>query len=422
MSRKTSNGVINSMAIITESFHKLDLDDEGVLRILDNQMFLHLFENVPDPRQQTKIKYKLSNLLLMIFLSIMERGKISFVVIADIIWAKQKVYGKYGIIEEGQCPSHDTIRRILTIIDGNALYENTLNGFYQFLQCLRNNCRKEGDYKHLAFDGKEFRGSGRSKDTRNPKGNIAMLNVYDTDTGTVIECIPIDEKESEIPAAQAVFETMDLSNTVLTADALHCQKVTAGIITNQKGVYILTVKDNQPLLLQEIKARFENPKSKIAKYELDGRVIEILSLPKNYVLADDWSGLKSFARMYSSRGKNPCIRHFICNTSDHRLINDGITLRWSCEVMHKVKDCDLYEDAIRSTDKKALQKIAILNNLAVQLIKLYQALSTEEPHRAKIYFQVNTVECLNYMLGIMSSEEIIDSLVKNIKKQKRTRQ
>jgi hypothetical protein len=158
MSRKTSNGVINSMAIITESFHKLDLDNEGVLRILDNQMFLHLFENVPDPRQQTKIKYKLSNLLLMIFLSIMERGKVSFVVIADIIWAKQKVYEKYGLIEEGQCPSHDTIRRILTIIDGNALYENTLNGFYQFMQCLRNNCRKEGDYKHLAFDGKEFKG------------------------------------------------------------------------------------------------------------------------------------------------------------------------------------------------------------------------------------------------------------------------
>ena len=248
-----------------------------------------------------------------------------------------------------------------------------------------------------------------------------MLNVYDTDTGTVIECIPIDEKESEIPAAQAVFETMDLSNTVLTADALHCQKVTAGIIANQKGVYILTVKENQPLLLQEIKARFENPKSKIVKYELDGRVIEILSLPKNYVLADDWSGLKSFARMCSSRRKNPCIRHFICNTSDHRLINDGITLRWGCECMHHVKDCDLYEDAIRSTDKKALQKIAILNNLAVQLIKLYQALSTEEPHRAKIYFQVNTVECLNYMLGIMSSEEIIDALVKNIKKQKRNR-
>ena len=89
-----------------------------------------------------------------------------------------------------------------------------------------------------------------------------MLNVYDTDTGMVIECIPIDEKESEIPAAQAVFETMDLSNTVLTADALHCQKVTAGIIANQKGVYILTVKENQPLLLRKSKRGLRIPKAK----------------------------------------------------------------------------------------------------------------------------------------------------------------
>ena len=89
--------------------------------------------------------------------------------------------------------------------------------------------------------------------------------------------------------------------------------------------------------------------------------------------------------------------------------------------MHKIKDCDLYEDAIRSTDKKALQKIAILNNLAVQLIKLYQTMSNEDPHRAKIYFQVNPIECLNFMLSVMSSEEIIDALVKDIKKKKRNR-
>ena len=357
----------------------------------------------------------------MIFLTIMERGKISYVTIANLIWAKRKTYEKYGLIKNGKCHSHDTIRRILTIIDGNALYENTLNGFYEFLQSLKSHYLKEGDFKHLSFDGKEMRGSGRSKDCQNPKKNIAMLNVYDTEMGTVLECIPIDEKESEIPAAQQIFETMDLKNTVLTADALHCQRETARIIVEQKGTYVLTVKDNQSLLLQEIKARFENKRSKITKYELEGRIVEILDLPKNYALADEWAGLKCFARMYSTRGKNPCIRYFIAGTSDHRLICDAIELRWSCEDMHKIKDCDLYEDAIRSTDKKALQKIAILNNLAVQLIKLYQAMSNEEPQRAKIYFQVNTIECLNFMLGVMSSEEIIDSLVKNIKKRKRNR-
>ena len=222
MSKKKSNSVVNSIAAISESFHNLHLDEEGILHILDNKMFLHLFENVPDPRVQWKIKYELSKLLMMIFRKIMERGKVSYVVIEDIIWAKRKTYEKYGLIEKGQCPSHDTIRRILTIIDGNALYENTLNGFYQFLQSLKNNYMKEGDYMHLSFDGKEMRGSGRSKDFQNPKRNIAMLNVYDTDMGTVLECVPIDQKESEIPAAQQIFETMDLKDSVLTADALHC--------------------------------------------------------------------------------------------------------------------------------------------------------------------------------------------------------
>ena len=52
MSRKQSNGVVNTIAVISESFHNLDLDEDGILKILDNTMFLHMFENVPDPRQQ----------------------------------------------------------------------------------------------------------------------------------------------------------------------------------------------------------------------------------------------------------------------------------------------------------------------------------------------------------------------------------
>ena len=36
-----------------------------------------------------------------------------------------------------------------------------------------------------------------------------------------------DEKKNEIPVAQELLKTMDLKNTVLTADALHCQKETA---------------------------------------------------------------------------------------------------------------------------------------------------------------------------------------------------
>ncbi len=420
--RKNSNGVINSFAVICESFHHIDLDEDSVIRLMDNRFFIQIFENIPDFRQQVKIKYKLSNLLTLIFLTVLERGKTSFVIIADVIEARKRMYESLGLIENGECPSHDTIRRILSLLSTEGLYENTIQAFYYFLVMLERHFLSQGDYKHLAFDGKEMRGSGRASTTQSPRRNTAMLNVYDTGCATVICCEPIDEKENEIPVSQELFRWMEFRNSVLTADALHCQRETVELIINAHGMYLLTVKDNQPLLVKEIKARFDNPKykNKIKVYEEDGRTIEILELPKNYALSDEWKGLKAFVRMHSTKNsKNPCMRYFIASTADHRLICDAINLRWSCEQMHRIKDMDLFEDAIRSTDKTALHNIATLNNLAVQLFYLYQAITGMEFRKAKIFFQTNPIDCLNLILGTMSSEEIVNKLIAELEKKKK---
>ena len=421
---KNSNGVIHSFAVISEAFRHIDLDEDNVIRFLDNRFFIQIFENIPDFRQKEKIKYKLSNILMMVFLTVLERGKTSYVIIADVIEAKKRFYESVGLIEDGQCPSHDTIRRVLSLLNPEGLHHNTIQAFYFFLQCLERNFLTQGDYKHMAFDGKEIRGSGRSADTKNPKRNTAMLNVYDTGCATVICCEPIDEKENEIPVSQELFRWMEFKNSILTADALHCQKETVSLIHSGKGLYLLIVKENQRLLSEEIKARFDNLKhhKQIKTYEEDNRIIEIYPLPKNYALAEEWPGLKAFVKMRSTRNsKKPCIRYFIANTTDHRLICDAINFRWSCEKMHRIKDMDLFEDAIRSTDKTALQNIANLNNLAVQLFYLYQSITGMEFRKAKIFFQTNPIDCLNLILGTMSSEEIINRLIDNLNKKKKKR-
>ena len=107
---KNSNGVIHSFAVISEAFRHIDLDEDNVIRFLDNRFFIQIFENIPDFRQKEKIKYKLSNILMMVFLTVLERGKTSYVIIADVIEAKKRFYESVGLIEDGQCPSHDTIR------------------------------------------------------------------------------------------------------------------------------------------------------------------------------------------------------------------------------------------------------------------------------------------------------------------------
>ena len=418
MSEKNSNGILKTTAVIAESFRNINITDDNILELLDNRMFINLFESVPDFRQQGKIAYKLSSVLLMVFLTVLRRGKASFLDIAYVIKANRKKYAEYGLLpEDGSTPSHDTIRRILTLLDGNALYENTIQGFYLFLESLKNHYSVQGDYRHLCIDGKEMRGSGRTSGTNHPQRNYAMLNIYEAASYTVIECEPIDKKENEIPVAQRLLRQMNLKNTVITADALHCQRETAAIIHEGKGIYVLIAKENQKLLSEEIQSRFEKYPDKIRKYEEDGRVIEILELPKSYVLADEWAGLKCFARMTSSK----CVRLFITNTRDDLLIRQAISLRWSVETFHKLKDHDMHEDAVRSTDKQALHNIATLNNLGEQLFSLYQSISGLPHREAKVYFQENTIECLNTILSVMSSEEIVNSLVKDLKKRRRKR-
>lgn len=424
MTQKNSNGIIRSLAVISEQFRSAHIMEDDVLELVSTFPFVHLFDDVEDPRQKGKVTYCLPDLLAAVFYAILSFQTQSFPEIADYIEIKKDVLEKYGIIHDGKCPSHDTIRRVLTMLDADSLYENTLLGIYNFLRSLENNLLKQGDIRHIGIDGKAMRGSGRSKDSKNPQRNVAMLNVYDCGLMTAIYSEPISEKENEIPVAQRILETMNKKNAVFTCDALHCQKKTAEIIHKAKGMYVLTAKDNQELLVEEIEARFNNPRSKITVYEdkEDKRCIEILDLPKNYALKDEWAGLKTYTRMTSWKRKNKCIRFFISNTSDHELIQQAIRERWEIENdYHKLKDEMFKEDTCRITNKNALHNIALLNNLALVMFNLHHHLFGTILRRSKMEFYVKPIECINRILMVMSSQELVDELVTGLKKSKKKR-
>lgn len=55
-------------------------------------------------------------------------------------------------------------------------------------------------------------------------------------------------------AIRDLLGMMDLSDVVVTADALHTQKETATFITERGGDYLLTVKRNQPSLFKALAA------------------------------------------------------------------------------------------------------------------------------------------------------------------------
>ena len=417
-----NNKIFNLVAVLNETFREIDIDFDDHIEVMNSIGFLHLFDDLKDYRQPGKIQYKLSDILLLCFLSIIYEGKTTCLGIYDHILVYKSRYEKYGLIKDGQIPSHDTIRRTLMCIDPVEFEEITIGRIHEFLQELRK-CAQGTMYCHQSVDGKEARGSGRSEDTKNPQRNINVLNVYSNSDCLCIHSKPVETKTNEIPVAQEILRMMELKKTVITFDALHTQRETCNIIASKKGIYVAPVKDNQSGLREEILARFkkyeQTPKKKITTLDTEKRNFRFISLPSNYDNCG-FTGMKTFVEMVSHIRKKAITMYFISNTKDTELIAEAIERRWEIENnFHKEKDIYLNEDDIHFTNKTSINNIVILNNLALALAKIYGSISTNEMRVAKKEFKAFPVECISKVQLIMKDTEIIKQIKSNLRRKKR---
>ncbi|WP_248294912.1 ISAs1 family transposase [Actinoplanes sp. TBRC 11911] len=98
----------------------------------------------------------------------------------------------------------------------------------------------------IAVDGKTLRGS-HTADT------AADHVMADQDTGVVLASTDVDGETNEITRFQPLLDEIgDLRDTVITADAMHCQRDHAGYLAQRGAHWILTVKGNQPYLHKQL--------------------------------------------------------------------------------------------------------------------------------------------------------------------------
>lgn len=67
------------------------------------------------------------------------------------------------------------------------------------------------------------------------------------------------EEGGEITAAPALLESLVLQGKVVTGDAIHAQRELCRLIVKKGGDYLLTVKENQPKLHNELVDLFRSP-------------------------------------------------------------------------------------------------------------------------------------------------------------------
>ena len=227
----------------------------------------------------------MENIICMCLLIAM-RGKFtSFYNAALFIKIRADYFRKFNLIKDNEIPSHDTLRRIFMNIDANELRDVIIKRIQEFLKKIvtaKNENDENSDKKTvrlLSGDGKNVRGSGRKsgKNSTEGKRNINVFNFYDASSGCCLTSIPLEDKDSEIPAFQQVLNTFKLNGAMITADALHCQRKTFEIITAKKGEYTVKVKDNQPSLKQHIIDVLEQKKDKCVKESFNNCDYEIFS-------------------------------------------------------------------------------------------------------------------------------------------------
>jgi hypothetical protein len=104
----------------------------------------------------------------------------------------------------------------------------------------------------VAIDGKVLR---RSFDRASGKSPLHMVSAWGCEQRLVLAQIATDAKSNEITAVPKLLEMLSLQGTIVTTDALNCQRAIAQQIIHQGGDYALALKSLPPRKRGETRAR-----------------------------------------------------------------------------------------------------------------------------------------------------------------------
>ena len=341
--------------------------------------------DIADPRQQAKTQYPLSAILMVALLSSFT-GNTSAVSIA-IYWRMHAQ--ELAQIIDGfptEAPSHDTINRVLRLIDHMKMTDTLCR--------LATPLAVEARNRLLHIDGQAVRAS---KTPFSDKGRY-IFNVYDSSNMLVITHKLINEKENEISSSIELLSDLSLGvGDIVTADALNTQKKMVAFLQERIVDYCLAVKDNHPKLYSEMRHLFgvtEESRFRTAEtLDADHGRIEtrrIAVLPANLLskaLLEAWPGLvngclirvTSICEKKSKRSRESTeTRYFISSlrysTEDIATLSGNVVRRHWCveNSCHWHLDCQFDQDRIQCTNENYLTNRVSLNKIGLNALKTAQ--------------------------------------------------
>jgi len=242
---------------------------------------------------------------------------------------------------------------------------------YDWLCCNR----KEGSV--IAVDGKTICGSGNQSHKA-----YHVVSAFVAENQITLGEITTEEKPNEITVVPELLDSLNISGSIVTADAMICQKKIVKKVQENEADYVIVLKENQPGLLENISLYFgrfsdelpvlitrEKEHGRIEKREY--RLLKDLSwLPG----AEDWAGLCSIGIVTSTVTKGEATstqnRYYISSLNNIDQFAYAVRKHWSIEnQLHWCLDVVFHEDTSRARKDLSPLNLNVLRKTALALCK-----------------------------------------------------
>jgi predicted transposase YbfD/YdcC len=242
--------------------------------------------------------------------------------------------------------------------------------------------------------GSRSTGTGKRVDQAKEPA-VEIVSAWSSEHQLVIGHVTVESTSNEIKAVPVLLKLLDLEGTLVSLDAMGCQKDTTDLIVEGGGDYLVALKGNQGTLHQAAQDLFEdvlkdtrntrekperNSSFDVGHGREEERTCYVLKDLKQLAMADcnveSWRNLKCLIVVEAKvvrQGKNSFERRYFLSSKDWTAEDalEAVRGHWSIEnQQHYVLDVVFCEDASRTRRGFAAENLGLIRRLALNLLNL----------------------------------------------------
>jgi predicted transposase YbfD/YdcC len=354
-----------------------------VAKLIDVGSVGSYFESLSDPRHTRNRKHLLVD--------------IAVIAVCGIIcgcdgptaihrWAKHRAsWPAQHLALPNGIPPRDCIRRLLMALKPEAFQRRFRDWISDVIPTDAN-----ASGRLVSIDGKSCRGS---HDEANGLGALHIVSAWASEEGIALGQVATEARSDEITAIPLLLEQIDLTGTLITIDAMGCQKDIVEQIATGGGDRVIAVKDNLPKLMNAIQTSFLDHMGRDmeglryrcheTREEGHGRIDErsygLASVPRDFAPKKGWPWVKAIGYTvriteHADGTASDEVRSYLSSRYlSGKRFSEVVRGHWGIESMHWVLDVNFREDESRTRERNLGNNLSWLRRFAVTLLKRHPA-------------------------------------------------